>query len=173
MSWVWTQQFLVWQRQLANGLDPAGNLIANIEPTAQIVGRGISLGVLLQFIDDGGVVMPEGLPAATSAAQGAVKLAVGAAGNTLGSAAMQPVSAFDAAGAAAAAEAAGIAAAAAAQAAAEAFASDAGNISSGTLDPARLPGISVVITTAALTPTGTQGSMTFTNGLLTAQVQAT
>lgn len=34
-------------------------------------------------------------------------------------------------------------------------------------------GISVTITTAALTLAGTQGSMTFTNGILTAQTQAT
>ena len=34
-------------------------------------------------------------------------------------------------------------------------------------------GLSVTITTAQLTPTGTQGSMTFVDGLLTAQVQAT
>ena len=34
-------------------------------------------------------------------------------------------------------------------------------------------GLSVTITTAALTALGTQGSMTFTNGILTAQTQAT
>lgn len=34
-------------------------------------------------------------------------------------------------------------------------------------------GITVTITTAALTALGTQGSMTFTNGILTAQVAAT
>jgi len=34
-------------------------------------------------------------------------------------------------------------------------------------------GLSVTITTAALTLTGTQGSMTFVNGILTAQTQAT
>jgi hypothetical protein len=34
-------------------------------------------------------------------------------------------------------------------------------------------GLSVTITTAALTGLGTQGSMTFTNGILTAQTQAT
>jgi hypothetical protein len=34
-------------------------------------------------------------------------------------------------------------------------------------------GLSVTITTAKLTPTGTNGSMTFTNGILTAQTQAT
>lgn len=45
----------------------------------------------------------------------------------------------------------------------------------GPLALAQLPsaGISVTITTAALTLGGTQGSMTFTGGLLTAQVQAT
>lgn len=39
--------------------------------------------------------------------------------------------------------------------------------------PAGIGGISVVITTAALTPAGAQGSMTFVNGVLTAQTQAT
>lgn len=34
-------------------------------------------------------------------------------------------------------------------------------------------GLSVTITTAKLTSGGTEGSMTFTNGLLTAQTQAT
>lgn len=34
-------------------------------------------------------------------------------------------------------------------------------------------GLSVTITTAALTALGSQGSMTFTNGILTAQTQAT
>ncbi len=46
---------------------------------------------------------------------------------------------------------------------------------SGQITDAQLPadGISVTITTAALTPLGSQGSQTFTNGLLTNQVQAT
>lgn len=45
----------------------------------------------------------------------------------------------------------------------------------GQITTAQLPaaGISIVIVTAALTTLGTQGSMTFTNGLLTAQVAAT
>jgi hypothetical protein len=34
-------------------------------------------------------------------------------------------------------------------------------------------GITATITTAALTALGTQGSMTFVNGILTAQTQAT
>lgn len=48
------------------------------------------------------------LPAATSSAQGAVILPSGASSNQLGSAAMQPTTAFDAAGAAAAAQAASV-----------------------------------------------------------------
>lgn len=36
-----------------------------------------------------------------------------------------------------------------------------------------LPGITVTITTAALTGAGVQGSMTFQNGILVAQTQAT
>lgn len=46
---------------------------------------------------------------------------------------------------------------------------------SGNLATSQLPsaGLSVTIITAQLTPTGTQGSMTFTNGILTAQTPAT
>lgn len=46
---------------------------------------------------------------------------------------------------------------------------------SGNLTLGQLPtvGITVVVTTAALTTLGTQGSQTFQNGILTAQVQAT
>lgn len=47
-----------------------------------------------------GTVPATRLPAATPSAQGAVQLPSGASGNTLGTAAMQPTSAFDAAGAA-------------------------------------------------------------------------
>ena len=46
---------------------------------------------------------------------------------------------------------------------------------SGNLTTSQLPtaGVSAIITTAKLTVGGTQGSQTFTNGVLTAQVQAT
>ena len=46
---------------------------------------------------------------------------------------------------------------------------------SGQITTAQLPasGLTVVIVTAQLTSTGTQGSMTFTNGILTAQTPAT
>jgi hypothetical protein len=46
---------------------------------------------------------------------------------------------------------------------------------SGQITESQLPaaGLSVTITTAQLTPTGAQGSQTFVNGILTAQVPAT
>ncbi len=50
---------------------------------------------------------------------------------------------------------------------------NANNITAGTLSSARISGISVTVTTAALTSTGVQGSMTFVKGVLAAQVQAT
>jgi hypothetical protein len=171
-----------------------------------------------------------GLVAATSASQGAVVMYPGAVNNVLGSASGQAVAAFDAAGLAATAQANAIAAA-----------SNAGNITSGTLTNAVLPtpggigvvggvkaispvankwvtaidtagnpvlgqpafsdlsgsasagqvpalsaltgqittgqlpasGLSTTITTAKLTGGGANGSMTFTNGILTASTPAT
>jgi hypothetical protein len=79
-----------------------------------------------------GVATAAQLPAATTSAQGAVILPAGAASNTLGTAASQPIAAFDVAGAAAAA-----------QAADTASASNASNLASGTVPAVRLPGAGV------------------------------
>ena len=151
------------------GFDQAGNYQGPIGSQATIVGRRF-LATIVQHLSDAGVIDSAGLPAASPTAQGAVKLAVGSVGNTLGSAAMESTASFDPSGSAAAA-----------QANAEAFASSAAGTAQSNANTytdskvaaAFAPGISVTITTAALTGTGTQGSMTFTNGLLTAQVQAT
>lgn len=50
---------------------------------------------------------------------------------------------------------------------------DLANDVAGTLSETHLGGLSVTITTAKLTALGANGSMTFTNGLLTAQTAAT
>jgi hypothetical protein len=177
VSWTWLKLLQQWQKQLAQGFDSNGNLISNLSPGIHIIGRDGTVGSILFHIDENGVVQPDGMSAATDAAQGAVVLPTGATGNTLGSAAMKDSAAFDAAGAATAAqgnaEAYANTAAGTAQTNAQAFASDATNITIGTLDTARLGGLTTNITTAALTVGGTQGSMTFTNGLLTAETPAT
>lgn len=177
VTWVWLQIIRQWQQQLAGGFDPGGNLKSNLLPSVGIVGRDGTIGSILQNIDKNGVVLPAGMSSATATLQGAVILPDGATSNKLGSAAQQSSTAFDPSGSAATAQANAqafaTAAANAAQSNAETFASDAGNITSGILDPTRLGGLTVTINTAALTTLGTQGSMTFQNGLLVAQVQAT
>jgi hypothetical protein len=171
--------------------DSSGNYQGPIGSSATINGRS-TLASIVANIGTNGIVQPVGLPAATPADQGAVIMPAGAPDNHLGTAAIQPSTAFDLSGAAATAqtnaetfataaattaqtdaEAHADAAAAAAQSNAESFASNASNLSSGTVDPARLPGDTVTIITAQLTVGGTQGSMTFVGGNLMSQVQAT
>lgn len=177
VSYTWLKQFQLWQNLLAGGFDPSGNLISNINPTVRIVGRGGTIGSIVSHISDVGVVDSIGLPAATSTDQGAVFLPAGAPDNHLGSAAIESSAAFDPAGAAAAAgntaQTFATAAANTAQSNAEATASNASNLTSGTVALSLLPGINATITTAALTLAGTQGSMTFVNGILTVEVPAT
>lgn len=177
VSWTWLKLLQTWQAQLSKGFDQNGNLISNLEPTISIVGRDGNIGSILANISADGVVSPVGMTSATSAAQGAVVLPAGAGSNVLGSAALEPSGAFDPAGSAAAAQGAaqGFATTAAntAQSNAEAFASNANNLATGTVARARLDGLSVTINTAKLTTLGTDGSMTFVNGLLDSQVQAT
>lgn len=177
LTYIWQRMFQTWQQILSKSFDTNGNLTAPISQAATVSGRTGTIGSILQNITNAGVVTPNGMSPATSTTQGAVIMAPSAQNNQLGTAAQKNTQDFDAAGSAAAAQGAatdaGTAAATAAQQAAQTFASDASNLTSGTVALARLPGISVTVATAALTVGGTQGSQTFTNGQLTAQVQAT
>lgn len=168
-TWNFLKILQDWDTKLRNGLNSIGQITQDIPASTNIVGR-VAIGLILQFIRDDGVVLPAGLPPATDAAQGAVILPSGATSNTLGTAAIEPSTAFDASGSAAAAQAAAEthadAVAATAESNAEAFATSA-------IAAAFAPGISATIVTAALTPLGATGSMTFTNGLLTAETPAT
>lgn len=176
----------IWQRALSilhgainAGLNQPGNFIGTIAPVAHVAGHVEPISTTLQNIGPTGKVTPAGLPAATPTQQGAVVMPAGALNNNLGTASIHANTDFDIAGSAAAA-----------QAAAQAFAANGSNISSGTVAGARvaalstlsgqittaqLPasGLSVTIATAKLTGGGTNGSMTFTNGILTAQTPAT
>jgi len=111
-----------------------------------------------------GVVQPAQLPAADPITQGAVVLPAGAPSNTLDTAAFQPVSAFDPAGAAAAAQAASdpLGSASTAETNAKAY-----------TDSKFAFGISGTVALAKITGLGTDGSLTFTNGLITGKVDPT
>lgn len=171
MDPVWQRWFTNVIQRIQNGLDIIGRFTGQLAADATIEGHAGTVGTTFQHLTASGqfvasqltgTVAPTALPLASGAIQGAVI----APGSTLGSASLADTSAFDPAGAAATA-----------QASAESYANAQDTI---TLNAAKaytdgkfLPGLSVTITTAALTGTGTQGSMTFTNGLLTAQTPAT
>lgn len=140
--------------------------IQNLSPTGLLAATALT-----------GIVAPTQLPAADPITQGAVQLPAGATTNVLDSAAFQPASAFDVAGAAATAqtnaESFATASDTAILTAAEAFAANASNLSSGTVPNARLSGISGTVHLGPYTVGGTQGSLTLTNGLITAFVDPT
>lgn len=188
MDPVWQRWFINVIQRIQAGLDIIGRFTGEIGSTATVEGRAGTLVEAVQHLSTTGqlaataltgTIAAGQLPAALTTSQGAVVLPLGAPSNVLDTAAFQPSTAFDAAGSAATA-----------QANAEAFAANGSNISSGTVAAARIPalsllsgqittsqlpssGISATITTAKLTAGGTNGSMTFVNGILTASTPAT
>jgi hypothetical protein len=178
-SWEFVKILQNWALQINNSLNAIGQFIGTLSPNATVGGRSGTLGAALQNIDSTGILQPPGITPATPLAQGGVILPTGASSNLLGTAALQPTTAFDPAGAAATAqtnaETFATAAANTAQSNAETFASNASNITSGNLALAQLPtaGITHTSPLAKLTTLGTNGSLTFTNGILTAAVDPT
>ena len=174
---IWQQCFSDMLQRIQKGLNIIGQFTGEIANTATVQGKAGTLsGAIANLTPTGqlnavhltGIVPAAQLPAAIPAAQGAVQLPAGAPSNILGSAALQNSTAFDPAGAAATAQ-------AAAEAASDPVGSAATALTNAKAYANNLfaAGLSVTITTAQLTTLGTQGSMTFTNGLLTAQTPAT
>lgn len=59
-TWSFIKILQDWDTQIRNGLSSQGNFIGNISPTALISGR-TAIGTILQFIDDGGIVLAGGI----------------------------------------------------------------------------------------------------------------
>jgi hypothetical protein len=192
-TWSFMKILQGWDTKLTNGLNQIGQLVGEINAAVKIQGRTEGIGTTVGEINSEGVVTPPGMTAATVGSQGAVVMPLGATNNGLGTAALADADAFDPSGAADTAQAnaesfaTGAAnnaesaantytnsAAANALALAQSFSSNAANITSGNLALGRMPsaGLSATIVTAKLTVGGANGSMTFTNGLLTAQTPA-
>lgn len=183
-TWSFIKILQDWDTKLRNGLNQIGQITQDIPTTTKIVGR-VAIGTILQFLDDGGQVLAGGIDftraytnkdtdhiadgtgsplAGGKAAEIALvtsppvpeasKWVKGFAGGVFTK--TQP-DFSDLSGSATPAQVPALSAL------------------TGQITTAQLPasGISVTITTAKITVGGANGSMTFTNGLLTAQVQAT
>jgi len=175
LTWAWLKFFQDLAQAVNNALTILGQFNGIIGPNATIAGR---IGTLKNFVQNltssgqlaadhlTGIVQPAQLPAADPTTQGAVLLPTGAPSNNLGSASLASTGDFDPAGAAATAQ-------------TSAFAhSDAGDVT--TLAAAKsytdgkfAPGISGTVALAKITTLGTDGSLTFANGLITAKVDPT
>lgn len=183
-TWNFLKILQDWDTKLANGLNSIGQITQDIPAATKIVGR-VAIGTILQFLDDGGQVLAGGIDFARAyinkdtdhiadgigsplaggrAAEVALvtsppvpeasKWVRGLAGGVFIKS--QPAFA-DISGAATAAQVPALSAL------------------NGQITDAQLPpdGITVTVVTAKLNVAGTNGSMTYTNGILTAQTPAT
>ena len=133
MAWEWVKFFQNAATAINNGLNILGEFIGSISATTKIAGRTEGIGTTVQHINSSGVVQAAGMAAAAPGVQGSVSLPVGALSNALGTASLSAKTDFDSAGSASTA-----------QSNAEAFASDAANITTGTVSSLRLPAVSTL-----------------------------
>lgn len=183
-TWSFIKILQDWDTKLRNGLNSIGQITQDIPAATKIVGR-VAIGTILQFIDNGGQVLAGGIDFARAyinkdtdhIADGTGSPLAGGKAAEIALVASPPVPEAskwvkgfvggvftktqpdfsDLSGTATPAQ-------------VPALSSLSGQIALSQLPPS---GISVTITTAKLTTLGTDGSMTFTNGVLTAQVPAT
>jgi hypothetical protein len=175
ITWAWLKFFMGLAQAVNEALTILGVFNGVIGPSATVEGHSGTLQATVQNLTATGelnaaaltgIVGSAQLPPAIPSAQGAVQLPTGASTNVLGTAAFDDATAFDPAGSAATA-----------QANAETFATagDATTLAAakGYTNSKVIVGLSVTIATAQLTTLGSGGSMTFSNGVLTAQTPAT
>jgi len=178
LTWGWLKFFMDLAQAVNNALTILGQFNGIIGTAATVQNRTGTLAEAVQHVDAVGVVQSPGIVPASDVASGAVVLPPGAVSNILGTAALENTTVFDPAGAAATAQTNAEAFATAGDtstlAAAEAYSSNASHLTSGTVPNARLGGVSGTINLDKLTPiTGSNGSITVTNGIITAFVNPT
>jgi hypothetical protein len=184
-TWSFIKILQGWDTQLQNGLNSQGQIIGDIPFGTVIVGRDVGIGFILQNLDDSGIVKDAGVDFSRAYTNKNTDHINDGAGSPLAggkeaytalvTSPPVPVASHWVRGFAG-----GLFVLSQPSFADLSGTSSAGQIPplsslSGQITDGQLPanGLSVTITTAALTTLGTQGSMTFTNGILTGQVQAT
>lgn len=187
MSWEWTKWFQDAQLKLSSGLNQLGQLIGDISANTKISGRIGTIGDALKYVDPigqfsaiqlSGIVAPASLPSAGIGSHGAVQAINPTTHqwvNSIDTSGVPQLSqpAFsDLSGSASAGQVPALSALSGSVTAGQvpALSGLSGRITTGQLPSS---GLSVTITTAKLTTGGTTGSMTFTDGILTAHVDAT
>jgi hypothetical protein len=200
VSWEWVKKFQEWELKLQNGLDTIGRFTGEIDASATISTRSGTVGTALQHIDPVGVLAATALNGVIAHANiPAAGLGVVGGVQAVDPTSHQWVDAIDETGLPSLSQPdfTDISGVAAPQQLPAPTTSTLGGVQAVTpvahewinsIDTSGVPqlsrpdyadltgtptGLSVTITTAALTGLGSQGSMTFTNGILTAQTPAT
>lgn len=183
-TWSFVKILQDWDTKLRNGLNSIGQITQDIPVATKIVGR-VAIGTILQFLDNGGQVLAGGIDFGRAytnkdtdhIADGTGSPLAGGKAAKIALVTSPPVpepskwvNGFAAGVFTKTQPAFSDLSGAATSAQVPALPALSGQITTGQLPAV---GINAIITTAKLTVGGVNGSMTFTSGLLTAQVQAT
>lgn len=183
-TYPFLKQLLVWQQQLSNGLNSIGQVTQSIPQSTQIQGR-VAIGTLLQYIDDNGMVLADGIDFARAYINKDTDHIADGSGLPLNGGKAAQVALVDLPPIPEASKWVNGLFGGVFTKTQPTFTDISGTASpaqvpplsslSGQITTGQLPasGLTVTIVTAQLTTLGTPGSMDFTNGILTAQVPAT
>lgn len=183
-TWNFLKILQDWDTKLANGLNSIGQITQDIPAATKIIGRG-AIGLILQFIDDGGQVLAGGIDFARAYINKDTDHIADGAGSPLAGGRAAEIALVTSPPTPEASKWVNGLVAGVFTKTQPAFTDISGTATaaqvptlsalSGQITQAQLPaaGITATITTAQLTVGGAQGSMTFVNGQLVGQVQAT